>query len=140
VVGGRTLNTPRVTHTAGSLSSLKKEKRKSGAAAYAGSFLGHTDEVFAYRIASLTRLEREISRVGGDGLTSGTAEIPVYVAHGINTYLGCTRTYRQIAYRLSTREAAVKQHVDTIMTKVGVPGCVELLSSAYRDGLAKPPH
>jgi two-component system, NarL family, nitrate/nitrite response regulator NarL len=74
------------------------------------------DYVDAARIASLTEREKEVVTL---------------VAQGLNR--------RQIAEGLFISEATVRNHLTSILNKLGVSDRLELAFYAYRHGLAKPP-
>jgi two-component system, NarL family, nitrate/nitrite response regulator NarL len=69
----------------------------------------------AARIAALTEREREVIALIGEGLKN-----------------------RQIAERLSISETTVVHHLTSIFNKLGVANRLELVTYAYRHGLAKP--
>ncbi|HKG21681.1 MAG TPA: response regulator transcription factor [Blastocatellia bacterium] len=70
----------------------------------------------AVRMASLTEREKEVITL---------------VAQGLNR--------RQIAEKLFISEATVRNHLTSILNKLGVSDRLELAFYAYRHGLAKPP-
>src|SRR6266542_591076 len=69
----------------------------------------------AARIAALTECEREVIALIGEGLKN-----------------------RQIGERLSISETTVVHHLTSIFAKLGVANRLELVTYAYRHGLAKP--
>jgi DNA-binding NarL/FixJ family response regulator len=69
----------------------------------------------APRIAALTEREREVIALIGEGLKN-----------------------RQIGERLSISETTVVHHLTSIFAKLGVANRLELVTYAYRHGLAKP--
>ncbi len=69
----------------------------------------------AARIAALTEREREVIALIGEGLKN-----------------------RQIGERLSISETTVVHHLTSIFAKLGVANRLELVTYAYRHGLAKP--
>ena len=69
----------------------------------------------AARIAALTEREREVIGLIGEGLKN-----------------------RQIGERLSISETTVVHHLTSIFTKLGLANRLELVTYAYRHGLAKP--
>jgi DNA-binding NarL/FixJ family response regulator len=77
---------------------------------------GKKDEAEAARIASLTEREKEVITL---------------VARGLNR--------RQMAEKLFISEATVRNHLTSILNKLGVSDRLELAFYAYRNGLAKPP-
>jgi two-component system, NarL family, nitrate/nitrite response regulator NarL len=68
------------------------------------------------RIATLTKREREVIVLAGQGLKT-----------------------KQLAQRLSISEITVRHHLTSIFDKLGVADRLELMIFAYRHGLAKPP-
>lgn len=70
----------------------------------------------AASIATLTRREREVVTLIGEGLNT-----------------------RQLAKRLFISETTVRHHLTSIFDKLGVSSCFELVFYAYHHGLAKPP-
>ena len=71
----------------------------------------------AARIAMLTERECEVIALIGEGLKN-----------------------RQIAKRLSISETTVVHHLTSIFAKLGVANRLELVTYAYRHGLAESPH
>jgi DNA-binding NarL/FixJ family response regulator len=69
------------------------------------------------RIAALTKREREVITLVGEGLRN-----------------------KQIAERLYISEATVRHHLTAIFAKLDVADRFELVIYAYRYGLAKPLH
>jgi DNA-binding NarL/FixJ family response regulator len=70
----------------------------------------------AQKIAALTKREREIVALFGEGLNN-----------------------RRVAERLFISETTVRHHLTAIFDKLDVPDRFELVFYAYRHGLAKPP-
>jgi DNA-binding NarL/FixJ family response regulator len=92
----------------GMIGSLLSEMRRPQAAAPA--------DPEQARIATLTKREREVIVLAGQGLKN-----------------------RQLAQRLSISETTVRHHLTSIFDKLGVGDRLELVIFAYRHGLAKPP-
>jgi two-component system, NarL family, nitrate/nitrite response regulator NarL len=69
----------------------------------------------AAKMAALTEREREVITLIGEGLKN-----------------------RQIGTRLSISETTVVHHLTSIFAKLGVGNRLELVTYAYRHGLAKP--
>jgi len=78
---------------------------------------GNKDDPEAARIASLTEREKEVVAL---------------VAQGLNR--------KQIAEELFISEATARNHLTSILNKIGVSDRLELAFYAYRHGLAKPPN
>lgn len=72
----------------------------------------HTEDVEAAKIATLTRREREIVTLVGEGLKNGA-----------------------VAERLFVSEATVRNHLTSILSKLGVSDRFELAVYAFRQGL-----
>ena len=70
----------------------------------------------ANRIAMITKREREIISLLGEGLQN-----------------------KQIASRLSISETTVRHHLTSIFSKLEVSDRLELVIYSYRHGLASPP-
>ena len=73
------------------------------------------DDPEADKIAMITKREREIISLLGEGLQN-----------------------KQIASRLSISETTVRHHLTSIFDKLGVANRLELIVYAYRQGLASP--
>jgi DNA-binding NarL/FixJ family response regulator len=76
----------------------------------------HTEDVEAAKIATLTRREHEIITLVGEGLKNGA-----------------------IAQRLFISEATVRNHLTSILDKLGVSDRFELAVYAFRQGLVRYP-
>lgn len=70
----------------------------------------------AVRIATLTKREREVVALAGEGIKN-----------------------KEIAGRLFISETTVRHHLTSIFAKLGVADRVELMIYAFRHGLANPP-
>jgi len=77
---------------------------------------GRKTDPEADKIAALTKREREVIALVGEGIKS-----------------------KEIAGRLFISETTVRHHLTSIFDKLGVADRVELLIYAYRHGLASPP-
>lgn len=78
---------------------------------------GHAADQEAVRIELLTKREREVVELIGQGLKN-----------------------RQIAQRLSISEVTVRHHLTSVFSKLEVTDRLELMIYAFRNKLATPPH
>jgi len=91
--------------------------RSMTASVLAGLVRGNGEiDLEAAKIATLTKREREISTLIGEGLKN-----------------------KQIAARLFISDATVRHHLTSIFDKLGVSDRLELIIYVYRHGLGKPP-
>jgi len=91
--------------------------RSMTASVLAGLVRGNGEiDLEAAKIATLTKRERELSTLIGEGLKN-----------------------KQIAARLFISDATVRHHLTSIFDKLGVSDRLELIIYVYRHGLGKPP-